>query len=216
MSLLLNVPYEEKDEAKALGARWNPKLKKWYVEAKKDYPKFIKWILGEKEQVYILCDYFYIVEGVQICFRCHNATKVIGYGIHRFYDICNPDIYETDKTWSYSDDEIHIASHIDPLPEQLLEHLKQKYGYYESYSQTMQASYLANHCSHCQVIQGDFYLFGEVDSPFFLATERGARNLKLYKVPLAYDLIVDADVSWSSGDWMLKEYSNIVDFSFRC
>lgn len=46
-------------------------------------------------------------------------------------------------------------------------------------------------------------------------TERRARNLKLYKVPLLYDIIVDPEVSWSSGDWMLKEYSNIVDFSFN-
>lgn len=28
MALLLNVPYEDKEEAKALGARWNPELKK--------------------------------------------------------------------------------------------------------------------------------------------------------------------------------------------
>ena len=28
----LNVPYERKDEAKQLGAKWNPKKKKWYYE----------------------------------------------------------------------------------------------------------------------------------------------------------------------------------------
>lgn len=64
MSLFLNVSYEDKDEVKALGARWNPELKKWYVENKKNYPKFMKWILGDKEQAYILCDYFYVVEGI--------------------------------------------------------------------------------------------------------------------------------------------------------
>ena len=34
MSLLyrLNVPYKEKDEAKALGAKWNYKEKFWYCE----------------------------------------------------------------------------------------------------------------------------------------------------------------------------------------
>ena len=31
MSLFLNVPYNEKDEAKSLGALWNPQRKKWYV-----------------------------------------------------------------------------------------------------------------------------------------------------------------------------------------
>jgi hypothetical protein len=27
----LRVPYSEKDEAKALGARWDPSMKKWYT-----------------------------------------------------------------------------------------------------------------------------------------------------------------------------------------
>lgn len=33
--LYLNVPYREKDEAKSLGACWNPAAKKWYVNDKK-------------------------------------------------------------------------------------------------------------------------------------------------------------------------------------
>lgn len=213
MSLFLNVSYEDKDKVKALGARWNPELKKWYVENKKNYPKFMKWILGDKEQAYILCDYFYVVEGLHTCFRCHNKTKVIGYGIHHFFDICDPDIYDTDEACDYQDDEIHIASHISPLPEKLLEYLKDEYGYYESYSKTVNASYLANHCSHCQVIQGDFYLFGEVDSPFFLDTVERARKLKLYKIPLKYDIIVDMEIGWSSGDWMIDEYAEKVNFT---
>ncbi len=31
--VLLNVPYDEKDEAKRYGARWNPSKKKWYIPA---------------------------------------------------------------------------------------------------------------------------------------------------------------------------------------
>ncbi len=29
--LILNVPYEQKDEAKALGARWDVTQRRWYV-----------------------------------------------------------------------------------------------------------------------------------------------------------------------------------------
>lgn len=112
MALILKVPYEEKDEAKVLGAKWNPQLKKWYVEKRKDYHKFIKWILGDKEQVYILCDYFYIVEGLHTCFKCRNLTQVIGYGVKKYFDVCNPELYGAEKAWSFEDDEIHIASHI--------------------------------------------------------------------------------------------------------
>ncbi|OQW74037.1 MAG: hypothetical protein BVN35_11095 [Proteobacteria bacterium ST_bin11] len=39
----LNVPYAEKDAAKALGARWDAAIKKWYVPANKDIALFAQW-----------------------------------------------------------------------------------------------------------------------------------------------------------------------------
>lgn len=41
--LFLNVPYAEKDEAKALGARWNPTKRRWYVLDGVDKAAFAKW-----------------------------------------------------------------------------------------------------------------------------------------------------------------------------
>lgn len=35
--MYLNVPYSEKDEAKKMGARWDVKNKKWYIEHKNKY-----------------------------------------------------------------------------------------------------------------------------------------------------------------------------------
>ena len=56
-------------------------------------------------------------------------------------------------------------------------------------------------------------MFGEVDSPFFLDTVERARKLKLYKIPLKYDIIVDMEIGWSSGDWMIDEYAEKVNFT---
>ncbi|MEI6145674.1 MAG: DUF5710 domain-containing protein [Methylococcales bacterium] len=39
----LNVPFAQKDEAKALGARWDAALKKWYITNDKDLNLFSKW-----------------------------------------------------------------------------------------------------------------------------------------------------------------------------
>ena len=39
----LNVPYAQKDAAKALGARWDAANKKWYVPAGKDISLFAAW-----------------------------------------------------------------------------------------------------------------------------------------------------------------------------
>jgi hypothetical protein len=40
----LNVPYAEKDEARALGARWNPGKKRWYVPTGVALEPFQKWL----------------------------------------------------------------------------------------------------------------------------------------------------------------------------
>ena len=40
----IDVPFAEKDEAKALGARWNPEIKKWIIPEGAEKEKFKKWI----------------------------------------------------------------------------------------------------------------------------------------------------------------------------
>lgn len=40
----LDVPFKEKDEAKALGARWDAGAKKWYVPEGKDLAPFNDWL----------------------------------------------------------------------------------------------------------------------------------------------------------------------------
>lgn len=40
----LKVPFAEKDQAKALGAKWDGHFKAWYIEADMDMLKFRRWI----------------------------------------------------------------------------------------------------------------------------------------------------------------------------
>lgn len=47
----LSVPYAQKDEAKALGARWDASQKKWYVPPDKDLGLFAKWPVITAEAV---------------------------------------------------------------------------------------------------------------------------------------------------------------------
>lgn len=43
MIIYLNVPYSQKDQAKSLGARWNPVRKQWYVENVEHIELFQAW-----------------------------------------------------------------------------------------------------------------------------------------------------------------------------
>lgn len=42
-NIALKVPFNEKDQAKALGARWNAELKQWYVPQGMNAAPFEKW-----------------------------------------------------------------------------------------------------------------------------------------------------------------------------
>jgi hypothetical protein len=42
--MFLNVPYAEKDQARELGARWNPTRKRWYVPDGVATEAFARWI----------------------------------------------------------------------------------------------------------------------------------------------------------------------------
>ena len=44
MRINLKTPYAEKDEAKALGARWDPKKQCWYIQNVADLSPFARWI----------------------------------------------------------------------------------------------------------------------------------------------------------------------------
>ncbi|MDP3089031.1 MAG: DUF5710 domain-containing protein [Methylotenera sp.] len=43
-NIILKVPFNEKDQAKALGARWNAESKHWYVPQGIDTSPFEKWL----------------------------------------------------------------------------------------------------------------------------------------------------------------------------
>ncbi len=44
MRVNLKVSFEEKDEAKSLGARWDPARKTWYLQDVEDLTPFMHWI----------------------------------------------------------------------------------------------------------------------------------------------------------------------------
>ena len=45
---ILDVPYKEKEQAKNLGAWWDPEIKKWFVPRGKDPEPFRRWIPQEQ------------------------------------------------------------------------------------------------------------------------------------------------------------------------
>lgn len=218
--LLLNVSYIEKDKAKKLGAKWSPELKKWYVKNKEDYYKFISWI--EPYGNIVVIDALYLIEGIQKCFRCGKETRVIGFGIDKHFSIDK--MYELQENYNenikdaleeINQNDIHIVGPITPIPEVLMEYIKSKYNYKLRYSKTTKTSNISNCCEYCDVLQGDFFLFNEVDSPFFIHSPEDVKKLKIYKIRLKHDLIINAEDGWASFDEMFKKYGHIISLDIN-
>lgn len=208
MAVLLNVPYAEKDQAKALGAWWNNDLKKWYVPSEKNYYKFKRWI-SASDDFWILCNHLYIVEAEQTCYKCKGNTQVIGYGIESYFHFSED---EDSGVYYNKGGEVHIASHIAPIPDKILAYLQNNFNYKERYSKFAGYTYLANCCDNCDILQGDYFLFHEVDSPFWIYNESDAAKLRLYKIPLEYDLVLDyVDISFGTYDFLIKEFGETTE-----
>ena len=210
--LLLNVPYEEKDEAKALGARWRPDHKKWSVFSGRDYYKFDRWIAKDNNDT-IICDHVYVLIGRTECFRCHKHTSVVGIGIDQYFSI-EDDGYGK-RYYRFYNDDIHICPVFPELPVELLDHLSRNLGVRNDYSKTVQASYIANHCGNCSSIQGNFFIFNEVDSPFFITKPEDVKKLTILKYILPFDIVCSPNIGYASTDDMIKEFANIKDLVLK-
>ncbi len=193
MALLLNVPYEDKDEAKALGARWNPELKKWYAPNSYKYPDFYKWMDFPQDEVcHIIIDDIDIIESPRICYRCGRQIRVMAFHVDKYYQIWDPVEYRRDITNPYDFFDFHRLSIIPdfPLPDSFLSQdtwneLDNTFHFHMGYSRTA-GYYRANHCPYCKALQGAFELFNEDDDVF--SNPETTRIFK--KIPLEYDQLI--------------------------
>lgn len=237
--LYLNVPYAEKDEAKKLGAKWDPTLKKWYCKDLNPMDEnisycfpYLKWILGQTGSAIVVTSDLYILETKRICWRCKRPTTVVALGICNYAEFENDDgeIYIDDHYGDYvgKQEPIRLAwvddeSQIPPL---LLKFIKKRYNVKMGYS-SIAGKCFANHCEHCGSIQGNNYIFTEPDSPFSteqLSPEMLKERLEkiaIIDIPLYQDLVLDWTVFHSFDTnpyWKAKIYDEFsmddTDFPF--
>lgn len=180
--LYLNVPFEEKDEAKALYSKWDNNTKKWYATNPKYYYKFSKWIKGNL----VFSNSVIIAEGKVKCWKCQNEISVYGFAVDskNISDIT----YNKPVDISYLtgfDLQIWPISN-ENIPKKIQNILKDKFKCKIKYSKTMNKNYLGNTCPFCNSLQGKYFLHLEPDSPF---GELGDSNLLLHKIKLKEDIV---------------------------
>lgn len=99
----LAVPFSQKDEAKSLGARWDPSLKTWYVPDGMAVGPLARWLpvpdksdLEHEPEFCVRSPYYYVVESVSDCWSCSNLTRVFSFKLpedHEEFDY----VYDEDE-----------------------------------------------------------------------------------------------------------------------
>lgn len=201
----LQVPYHEKDEAKALGAYWDPKNKTWFVPPGKDVSDFERWIFKYDVQA----EYFYIAQSARICWKCHTQTSVYAIIVppnHQYSVFQN---HSSNIEWRVSKDE-SILSYVKDIHPSTLSILNEVIpNYKQAYSRTVEERYWINHCDHCKSKQGDFHLHEECDAPFLPLHESDGSRINCYKI----NIPISASCDGQSGRIGWFRYSNMIDNS---
>ena len=191
----LDVPFSHKDEAKALGAKWDRTKKIWYVPDGVNPEPFAAWLPGV-DRSDPSAPYIYLVLGKRECWKCHEQTTVAAFGIP-YLAAEDSGSKAAPSAAPTMDDTGHIAidtaranaTAIVPalgcVPAEIRNYLRERCGYKPVTSRTTKTVSLASTCTGCGVLQGSHYLFEEPTSPFALTAINKLPALEFVRVEVA-------------------------------
>lgn len=200
--IILEVPYAEKDQAKALGAKWNPHIKKWFITSKEDQSKFTKWLSkqskSESDELRLnmsltLKQEIYLLRSWEKCYKCGNTADVFCLAADGLID------HETD-----SDFKQFFTFHYLTSVSQKIKNLFKKHSptYYFDYSKQTESSYFMNHCK-CGAKLGDFFLHQEPGGAFFpMSLEEARNNVTMHQIQTSEPVRINSTYGVSDTDFV--------------
>lgn len=193
--LYLNVPYYEKDHAKARGARWDPRQRQWYVPLGGDPSLFREWILETPKpssgpDATLIAPVF-LVTSDTLCTRCHEIAPVVALaasGVER---------HETGTTI----DGFAVCCWMTWLSPPLADVLSERApSFVLDWCVADGSCYYLNHCA-CGAVLDEFDLHEEPESEFFPMEPEACASMRLIPLPSLDDLSVAGSWSESTFDW---------------
>ncbi|MCC4631527.1 DUF5710 domain-containing protein [Xanthomonas citri] len=200
----LQVPFQEKDEVKRLGARWDGINKVWYVPDGVDTAPFQRWL----PEINIRASSYFIAEASRRCWKCEQPTRVYGFLLPAGHEVAeypyegDPDEDSDDEVQAWLENPesrqwvlmevpafIHYVGYISPAIAARIQAIAPRFRV--DFSQTTQSSYWMNHCDHCGMKQGDFEMYYEPHGAFCPLSEAEAAQIALHDVDEAFEASCD-------------------------
>ena len=187
----LDVPFSHKEEAKALGAKWDRTKKIWYVPSGVNPEPFAEWLPGV-DRSDPSAPYIYLVLGKRECWKCHKETSVAAFGIpYRTDDDKGIAIAHAPNEAGHitidtaNANALAIVPALGCVPGEIRDYLSKRCGYKPVGTRASKAPSLGNTCTSCNALQGSRYLFEDPSSPFALTAINKLPALEFVRVEVA-------------------------------
>lgn len=195
----LDVPFAQKDDARALGARWDSQVKTWYVPQGKDSSPFAQWFSTTEDlpeaSPNVKSPFFFLAKAKNKCWRCAKESDA--------FSIFLPDVHaqldcdEDGRPAWFEGCGVGTLSSVLWISEAVAEVLTSHApSYKRAFSKKAGCSYLMNHCAHCHATQGDFFMHNEPGGTFFPTTPDECSKITIRPFNVLFEAI--ASVGWSS------------------
>lgn len=211
MSLLLNVPLAEKENAISKGAQWDQVAQAWFLP-EDQYDRLMEvdqWI-PEKNPAIILPTEITIVHADRPCWKCQQQNRIIAIAGNYFYE---KDINDRDEPVWLAQDFFTVFQQISAVSGNLRTFLQDNYPHYKpASSPSTESHHWLNHCVSCSSIQGDGFLFEEA-GVFSPAEKEAANKLQLKNFSLKYAPLIDAVYSLGDHLRLINEFAERGDIS---
>lgn len=177
----LQVPFNEKDEAQRLGARWDPRQRVWYVPAGVDAAPLQKWC-PRPATPSIRSPRYFLATTTRDCWRCAASTRVVAIVLPEEHEALYVEDDPADDYWRLAEQPT-VLSYVWDLAAPVAARLRPLAPHYRiDSSQTVQRFYWMNHCEHCVAKLGDFDTVEEYGAAFSPITTEQAAGIYLEEI----------------------------------
>lgn len=184
--IYLYVPYEERNEVKKLGARFDDDSKCWYIHADQDQTKFERW-LGDEDggggdddegEFSIVSKKAFVACAKEVCSDCDEEIDVVCI-------YCENGLVDGEPYTRFT--VCNITSMDDALEKQL-----KPWPFFHRGSGDNSDTFI-NHCSQCKAPQEEFFLHSDPAGPFFTMQNAGKKGADVSLTPLKGTVQLNGD-----------------------
>ncbi|MDE9428211.1 DUF5710 domain-containing protein [Xenorhabdus bovienii] len=177
----LNVPDDEYEQARKLGAHWDAAAQIWYIDNSFEPTPFMNWLPFYN----VHAEYWYLAQTQTSCPHCHEHTTVTAFMLpagHQLLEADNGDEPGTEVDYTEQDSPAFLfyLADIPSLVRNVLPGFHHRLR--KAVSQRLHRQHWINHCEHCGAQQDDTELFAEIGGAFFPASREQAATLQLHRI----------------------------------